>query len=147
MPTTGRRGRPPRKREKPKDYIAERQGARLRVLHGEKERREGRPITHDEIGEAIGTTGGAYGHYERGRVRIPYEYLVPLARYYEVPVVYILGLPEVSEEAREVSDEARLVCHLVNEMSPEAQKFMVTMTMDQARLDRQRTTGASMPGA
>lgn len=135
------RGRPPKAHEpeEPVDPITQRQGARLRLLHAEKEQREGRRITQDEIGAAIGTTGGAYGHYERGRVRIPIELLPALSRYYEVSPLYLLGLPDEPGLPPGYSDEARLVCDIVNQMSPETQQLMVIWAMDQLKVDRQRT--------
>jgi len=135
------RGRPPRPREseEPVDPIAQRQGARLRLLHAEKERREEQRITQDEIGAAIGTSAGAYGHYERGRVRIPIELLPALSRYYDVSPLYLLGLSDEPGLQAGYSDEARLVCDIVNQMSPETQQLMVTWAMDQLKVDRQRT--------
>jgi len=138
----GRKGRPLRVQveEEPADPIAARQGARLRLLHTEKEEEEGGEITYDDIGEAIGTTGGAFGHYERGRIRIPYELLAPLSRYYGVSILYLLGLSDdvFARQDEPLSDRARLICELTNKMSPEVQELMVTWTMAQYKLDQQR---------
>lgn len=121
------------------DLIAARQGARLRLLLEEKQEQEGRRINYDEIGAAIGTTGGAFGHYARGRVRIPYELLEPLSRYFGVSILYLLGLPiERGVPGLGLSDNARLVCDLVNQMSPPSQRLMVRWAMDQLRTDRER---------
>lgn len=137
----GRKGRPFRvePEEEPTDPIAARQGARLRLLHTEKEEEEGCEITYDDIGEAIGTTGGAFGHYERGRIRIPYEFLAPLSRYYGVSILYLLGLTDdiSAIEDAPLSDRARLVCELTNKMSSPVQELVVTWTMGQYKLDQQ----------
>ncbi len=131
------------------DPIAERQGRRLRLLHELRQQEEGREITYEEIARAIGTSAGAYGHYERGRVRIPLELLPRLARYYRVSVLYLLGLEDEPglPDSGQLSDQARLVCELVNQMSPETQRLMVTWAADQLRIDRERraSRGAATP--
>jgi transcriptional regulator with XRE-family HTH domain len=131
VPSRGRPSRP--KKERPVDPVAQAQGARLKLLHAEKEREAGRDITQGEIAQAVGITTEAYGSYERGRIRIPYDCLVPLSRYYGVSVMYLLGLPE----ERLVSDKARLTAEYVNQMSDGAQSLMVTVAADQLKLDRQ----------
>lgn len=134
------RGRPPApKKEEPVDPIAALQGARLRLLHEEKERQEGRKITQGEIGNVIGASTEAYGSYERGRIRIPYEFLEPLSRYYGVSSMYLAGLSsERSLSAdRPLGEKARLAAEYINQMSDAGQSFMITVAADQLKVDRQ----------
>lgn len=125
--------------EEPVDPIAARQGARLRLLLEEKQEEEGRRISYEEVAEAVGTTAGAFGHYARGRVRIPYELLEPLSRYFSASILYLLGLSvERGVPGAGLSDSAHLVGDLVNQMSAPSQRLMVAWAMDQLKTDRQR---------
>ncbi len=119
------------------DHITETQGARLRLLHQEKERELGRTVTYAEVAEAVGTSAGALGHWMRGRTRVALENVLQLSRYYGASPLYILGLP-TDNTKRELSNAAALVADLVNEMSPELQNLMVRWAIDQLKVDRAR---------
>lgn len=117
---------------KPGDPIAQRQGARLRLLRAEKARELGRELTQAEVAEVARVTEAAYRSYERGRHRIPYEVVEPLARFYGVTVTFLLAL----EEEPPLSDKARLVANYTNQMSDRAQNLMVQQAADLLRSDR-----------
>lgn len=45
-----------------------------------------------EIGKLLGVGQKTYSDYERGRLRIPLEYVIALAKYYDVDMNYICGV-------------------------------------------------------
>ena len=57
-----------------------------------KELREDHDKTQVEIGAILGVGQKTYSDYERGRLRIPLEYVIALARYYNVDMNYICGV-------------------------------------------------------
>ncbi len=54
--------------------------------------REDHDKTQVEIGQILGVGQKTYSDYERGRLRIPLEYVIALAKYYDVDMNYICGV-------------------------------------------------------
>ncbi len=57
--------------------------------------REDRMLKQQEIADLIFVSQRTYSDYETGRIRIPVENLIRLARYYDVSVDYISGASNV----------------------------------------------------
>lgn len=51
-------------------------------------------LRQEDIAQILKTTSQAYGMYENGRRSLPIEYLILLAKYYNVTSDYILGLSD-----------------------------------------------------
>ncbi len=51
-----------------------------------------RDLTQTKIAAIIGVSQRAYSDYENGKVRIPVEALMALAKYYDVDMNYICGV-------------------------------------------------------
>ena len=60
-----------------------------------KELRENNKKTQTEIAEILKIQQNTYSQYETGVRQIPLEFLIELARYYNVSVDYILNLTDV----------------------------------------------------
>ena len=117
------------------DPIAQEQGRRLRLAREAKSRQLGREFTQREVAEAadMGLTLEAYGSYERGRHRIPEEYLQPIARVLDVSPYYLQGLPE----PKPLRAEAALLADIANEIqNPQSLALLIDVAKDQLRLDR-----------
>lgn len=54
--------------------------------------RNGKNITQDEIGRAIGISKQQYGKYENGMHLMPIPYLIKACKYMHISADYILGL-------------------------------------------------------
>lgn len=54
--------------------------------------RNGKNITQDEIGKALGISKQQYGKYENGTHLMPIPYLIKACRYMHISADYILGL-------------------------------------------------------
>ncbi len=53
-----------------------------------------RDIKQIEVAKYLGVEQGTYSGYESGRIRIPVEKVVMLAKFYHVSVDYLLGLSD-----------------------------------------------------
>ena len=49
--------------------------------------------SQEEIAKVIGTSQSYYAQYENGKRAIPFDRVVALARYYNVSLDYIAGIP------------------------------------------------------
>lgn len=56
--------------------------------------RQGKDVTQEEIGKAIGISKQQYGKYENGTHLIPITYLTKFCKYMNISSDYILGLPK-----------------------------------------------------
>lgn len=59
-----------------------------------KDLREDTDKTQAEIAPILDTTREQYSRWERGAQEIPLHHVITLAKYYNVSLDYILGLPE-----------------------------------------------------
>lgn len=57
-----------------------------------KNLREDNDLNQTEAANIIHVAQTTYSDYEKGKVRIPVEYLINLAKYYNVDMNYMLGL-------------------------------------------------------
>ena len=62
-----------------------------------KELREDRDLTQTQIPKILNMSQTGYSKYEKGENDVPTKILIELAKYYKVPVDYILGLPNETE--------------------------------------------------
>ena len=60
-----------------------------------KELRESNNKTQSEIAKILNIQQNTYSQYENGQRQIPLEFLVTLAKYYNVSVDYILNLTNI----------------------------------------------------
>ncbi|MBQ7957008.1 MAG: helix-turn-helix transcriptional regulator [Clostridia bacterium] len=51
-------------------------------------------LRQEDIAQILKTTSQAYGMYENGKRSLPIEYLIKLAKFYDVSSDYILGLSD-----------------------------------------------------
>ena len=56
-----------------------------------KDLREDHDLTQAQVAEVIGTSQQNYGKYETGKIVIPFDRVVALAKYYNVSLDYIAG--------------------------------------------------------
>ena len=61
-----------------------------------KDLREDNDLKQSEVAEQLGLYNTQYQRYERGEVNIPIDFLVDLAKFYNVSTDYILGLTKES---------------------------------------------------
>lgn len=52
-------------------------------------------LRQEDIAQILKTTSQAYGMYENGKRSLPIEYLINLAKFYNVSSDYILGLSDI----------------------------------------------------
>ncbi len=62
-----------------------------------KELREDRDLTQTQIPKILNMSQTGYSKYETGENDVPTKILIELAKYYKVPVDYILGLTNETE--------------------------------------------------
>lgn len=62
-----------------------------------KELREDRDLTQTQISKILNMSQTGYSKYETGENDVPTKILIELAKYYKVPVDYILGLTNETE--------------------------------------------------
>ncbi len=62
-----------------------------------KELREEKGLTQQEIADELNVKQNSYSQYENGIRELPINSLIRLAKFYSVPVDYILCLTEVDE--------------------------------------------------
>lgn len=60
-----------------------------------KKLRTDREYTQKAVAEKIHVGQRTYSDYERGKIRIPAEYLIILAREYKVDMNYMLGVSDI----------------------------------------------------
>lgn len=60
--------------------------------------REIRDLNQTTVAKAIHVTQTTYSDYEKGKVRIPLECLIELARFYNVDMNYISGVSNVKKK-------------------------------------------------
>ena len=64
---------------------------RIRELRGDHD------YSQKDIARAVYVAQTTYSDYENGRVRMPVECLIELARFYNVDMNYITGLTDISQ--------------------------------------------------
>ena len=62
-----------------------------------KELREDRDLTQTQISKILNMSQTGYSKYKTGENDVPTKILIELAKYYKVPVDYILGLTNETE--------------------------------------------------
>lgn len=62
---------------------------KVRLAHGRKQK---------DVADLLGISRRTYSDYERGILRIPVEYLIVLARYYDVSMDYLTGITNIRRE-------------------------------------------------
>lgn len=62
-----------------------------------KNLREDNDMNQTQAAMVIHVAQTTYSDYEKGKVRIPVEYLIELAKYYDVDMNYMLGLSNKSQ--------------------------------------------------
>lgn len=67
------------------------------MYRGLKELREDRDLTQTQISKILNMSQTGYSKYETGENDVPTKILIELAKYYKVPVDYILGLTNETE--------------------------------------------------
>ena len=60
--------------------------------------REQYRMTQKEIAVLLGVSRRTYSDYENGKLRIPVEYVISLARHYDVSMDYITGVSNIRAE-------------------------------------------------
>lgn len=60
--------------------------------------REDNDLTQSEIAKAIHVAQTTYSDYENGKVRIPLECLIGLAKFYDVDLNYIAGISDIKRK-------------------------------------------------
>lgn len=60
--------------------------------------REDRDLNQTTVARAIHVAQTTYSDYEKGKVRIPLECLIDLARFYDVDMNYIAGISEIKHK-------------------------------------------------
>ena len=60
--------------------------------------REDRDIKQKQMAEYLQIHQTTYSDYEKGKVRIPLECLIELARFYNVDMNYIAGVSDIKNE-------------------------------------------------
>lgn len=62
-------------------------------------------LTQQDVAERLGVTGANYSMIESGKVKLSLDYLVQLARLYEQPITWFLGIPdELTADERALLD-------------------------------------------
>lgn len=57
--------------------------------------REDNDLNQTKIASMLHIAQTTYSDYEKGKVRIPLEYLIELARFYDVDLNYIAGISDI----------------------------------------------------
>ena len=60
--------------------------------------REDKDLNQTAVAKAIHVAQTTYSDYEKGKVRIPIESLIELAKFYNVDINYISGVSNVKKE-------------------------------------------------
>ena len=69
----------------------------MRYTERIRELRDDHDYSQKEIAKAVYVAQTTYSDYENGRVRMPVECLIELARFYNVDMNYITGLTDISQ--------------------------------------------------
>lgn len=64
--------------------------------------REGLDLNQTEVAKLVFVDQRTYSSYETGRLRIPLDVVIALARFYDVDMDYICGLTDKPEPFKEV---------------------------------------------
>ena len=62
-----------------------------------KELRKNAGLTQEKVCEDLGMLQRTYSDYESGRIKLPIDRLIELARYYDVSMDYICGITDRRE--------------------------------------------------
>ncbi len=62
-----------------------------------KDIREDRNLTQKNIAEFLNMKQQQYSRYENGTNEIPFEYIIKLAKFYDVSIDYLAGLTDYSK--------------------------------------------------
>ena len=60
--------------------------------------REDRDLNQTEVANILYVTQNTYSNYELGKIRIPIDSLIVLARYYNVSMDYICGVSDIKNQ-------------------------------------------------
>lgn len=63
-----------------------------------RELREDNDLNQTKVANAIHVAQTTYSDYEKGKVRIPLECLIELAKFYNVDMNYISGVSDIKKE-------------------------------------------------
>ena len=69
----------------------------MRMYQRIRELRKARGQSQVHMAQLLNVAQTTYSDYERGRINLPTEMLIALARYYNTSVDYLLGLTDVTE--------------------------------------------------
>lgn len=70
----------------------------MKCIERIKELREDNDYKQTYVANAIHVAQTTYSDYEKGKVRIPVECVVELARFYDVDLNFIIGVSDVRNE-------------------------------------------------
>ena len=70
----------------------------MKHLERIRELREDNDYNQTEVAKAIHVAQTTYSDYEKGKVRIPLECVIDLAKFYDVDMNYITGVSDVRKE-------------------------------------------------
>ena len=60
--------------------------------------REDRDLTQKEVAELLNVGQKTYSDYELGKIRIPLDSVITLAKFYQVSMDYICGMTDIRSE-------------------------------------------------
>ena len=74
------------------------QGGFMKHLERIRALREDNDYNQTVVAKAIHVAQTTYSDYEKGKVRIPLECIVELAKFYDVDMNYIIGVSDIKKE-------------------------------------------------
>ena len=77
------------------DVICRYRENRMRYRERLRSLREERDLTQDRVAEILGISQRTYSDYESGRLRIPVDRLMALAKFYDCSIDYISGASDI----------------------------------------------------
>lgn len=93
-----------------------------RLQHLRKER----GFTQSDVGNAIGVSAQAYGHYETGKRGIDMDVLIRLSEFFGVSTDYILGISDTQvPQNNELTEPERTLLHLLSQISSEKREKVI----------------------
>ena len=57
--------------------------------------REDNDLTQKQVADILGTAREQYNKYELGKQEIPFHHVITLAKYYNVSLDYLAGIPDI----------------------------------------------------
>lgn len=87
-----------RRRTNLTEHIVPAEARRIRDLRTDKD------LSQKQVADVLHISQRAYADYELGNVRIPVQYLIYLAKYYNVDMNYICGITSVPQAFPEQCD-------------------------------------------